>query len=159
ARASELPQPGIKLSANDAKVGGTLTVTATVSGGNAPTGTLTINGYHSHCGGGTPVTKAPAGHRHGTPNAALHPHHPGHLNWSASYSGDQGNMASSASCGPARSEISSATPTLDENPTDAGLGEEVSNTITLAGGANETGTLTVIAATDSDCESRVFTKD
>jgi hypothetical protein len=151
ARAAEVASPWLKVTANDTQVGGTLTVSTTLDGGVAPTGTITISGYHSDCGGTPDLTKTLDVSGNGSYTATFAADHTGHVNWNASYSGDAGNAPASVTCA-ARSEISQATPVLTQSPTDAGIGEPISNVVKLTGGGGATGTILFIASTNPGCE-------
>jgi hypothetical protein len=148
---AEVAQPGLKVTANDTKVGGTLTVSAALDGGVTPTGTLTISGYHSDCGGTPDFTQTLTVSGNGSYAATFTADHTGHLNWNASYSGDAGNAPASVTCA-ARSEIGQATPAITQSPTDAGIGEPISNVAKLTGGGTATGTIRFIASTNPGCE-------
>ncbi|HEX3824690.1 MAG TPA: Ig-like domain repeat protein [Mycobacteriales bacterium] len=141
-------------------VGGQISDTATLSGGASPTGTITFDGYapgDTSCSN-TPAftaTKNVAGNgtvSSGTFTAAT----AGTYRWTATYSGDTNNAPSSTSCNDAHSTtvVSQATPTTTNQASGTvSVGNTVSDTATLSGGANPTGTVTfdLYGSGDTSC--------
>ena len=136
----------VKLSANLV----TLTDSATLSGGNLPTGSITFTLFQN--GGPTPVdteTVAVSGNgTYATPAGFTLPTTgtvTGTYQWDASYSGDGSNGAvSDNNAANEQVIVSAASPTISTtaNPTTANLGVTLQDTAILAGGYRPTGTIT-----------------
>jgi uncharacterized repeat protein (TIGR01451 family) len=132
----------------------TLTDSATLSGGNSPTGTITFTLFYN--GGSTAVdteTVTVSGNAtYTTPNGFKLPTSgtvTGTYQWDASYSGDPNNNPVSDDNNPnEKVTVSAASPTLSTapNPTTVTLGATappvLTDTATLSGGYNPTGTIT-----------------
>ena len=143
----------ITVASPSVSLGGQITDTATLAGGNNPTGTITFNLYgpgNATCSGAPIFAPSETVAGNGaytsdpfTPSAA------GTYQWVAAYSGDAGNNPVTTACNdPAESVVVTAgpgpvTPTLttDASP-DVSLGGQITDTATLAGGNNPTGTIT-----------------
>jgi hypothetical protein len=128
----------------------TVADTAALSGGSAPTGTITFNLYGptaaASCSG-TPVdteTAAVTGNGSYTTPAGATPSQAGTYWWTASYGGDAGNAPAASGCGAEQVFISSKL-TLGIGLA-AGQGGPVGTTVqafaALEGGDNPTGTIT-----------------
>jgi hypothetical protein len=146
------------------QVGGQITDTATLAGGNNPTGTITFNLYgpdNATCTG--PAIFAPvetvAGNGSYTSDAFT-TLAAGTYQWVAAYSGDAGNNPVTTACNdPAESVVVTAgpgpvTPTLTTVASpNVQLGGQITDTATLAGGNNPTGTITfsVFGPDDATC--------
>ena len=142
-------------------VGTQVTDTATVSGGNNPTGTVTFNLYAPGdvtCTG-TPVFTSTkplaAGSATSDPYTTTQA---GTFRWTATYSGDAGNDSVAHPCN-ATNESVVITPvvlTLVTQTTSAvRLGTPIHDTATISGGANPTGTLTfrLYGPNDASCSA------
>jgi 6-phosphogluconolactonase len=123
--------------------------TATISAGDSPTGQLTFSLYgpgDSNCTG-TPVftdTKTAAGDA-AYDSAGYTPTAPGVYRWTASYSGDANNNASSSPCNAANESVtvSAGAPTLTTNASPGvALGGTAHDTATLSGGSSPSGQIT-----------------
>ncbi|MDH5505028.1 MAG: hypothetical protein OEY98_13515, partial [Acidimicrobiia bacterium] len=80
--------------------------------------------------------------------------------WIASYSGDDSNAAASGSCGDEgeTSTVDKEDPTIETLATaSVTVGGVLSDTATLAGGFNPTGTITFTLYSDAECKTSVFT--
>jgi hypothetical protein len=144
---------------------------ASLTGGNAPTGTITFRLYGpsatSVCNAGNLVftSSAVAVNGSGTYGSApgFTPTAAGTYRWIASYSGDANNAAVAGACGDTNESvvIAQATPTLATQASAAiSLGGSVTDTATLSGGTNPTGTITfrLYGPDDATCASAaVFT--
>ena len=146
-------------------LGGQITDTATLAGGNTPTGTITFNLYgpdNATCSG-APIfasPKAVAGNGSYTSDAFT-PTAAGTYRWVASYSGDANNAAVTTACDdPAETVVVTAgpvlaTPTITTQvvPATASVGQNVVDSATLSGGNAPTGTITFSAygPTDTTC--------
>jgi uncharacterized repeat protein (TIGR01451 family) len=127
---------------------------ATISGGNSPTGTITFTLFYK--GGGTPVdTEKVAVNGNGTYTTSTGLTLPstgavtGTYQWDAAYSGDANNSAASDNNDPAeRVTVSAASPTLSTTPNPAAvtLGATtpplLTDSVILGGGFHPTGTIT-----------------
>jgi uncharacterized repeat protein (TIGR01451 family) len=138
-----------------------LTDTATLSGGSSPTGTITFSLYADNgsggCGSqvGSSVTKTVVGNGDYT-SPTVHVSTVGTYHWIASYGGDTKNNSVSGACKDANENVSvaKASPTISTNAaplsvTIADGGLDLTDTATLAGGANPTGTITFSLYADS----------
>jgi hypothetical protein len=130
--------PGVPL-------GGAVTDTATLAGGNNPTGTMTFNlygpGETPNCAG-TPVTTSTVNvSGNGSyASASFTPPGAGTYYWTASYSGDTNNAAATSSCGASGESVHVA-----------GAGEQLDHLLSLVTGIGPANSLAakVQAAIDS----------
>jgi hypothetical protein len=113
------PSLSTQASAN-APLGGSVSDTATLTGGNNPTGTITFRLYgpsDATCAA-TPVTTSTVtvSGNGSYASASFAPGEAGTYHWTASYSGDAGNAATSSSCGDSGESvhIAGATEELDD---------------------------------------------
>jgi hypothetical protein len=140
--------PVITTQATDVALGGTISDTATLTGGNAPTGTVTFNLF----GPSNPGCTTPAAFTSTTPvsgnsstSDSFTPLAPGTYLWVASYSGDGNNNPANTVCGDPgeTSTVTKASPTITTSATaTATVGGTISDTATLSGGTAPTGTIT-----------------
>jgi len=130
-------------------LGGTVTDSATLAGGSAPTGsiTFTLFGPNNATCTGTPVfssTVSVTGNGTFT-SAPFTPTAAGTYRWVASYSGDANNSAVTSPCNAPNESVvviqTTLTLTNAASPP-VTVGESVNDTVTLAGGLNPTGTIT-----------------
>ena len=133
-----------------------LTDTATLSGGATPTGTITFHLYADNGSGGcgteltgSPVTKAVSSGNGTYTSPPVHVSTVGVYHWVASYGGDVNNKTVSGACGDANEDVTvgKAGPAIstDASPLTVSLvsgGLDLTDTATLTGGANPTGTIT-----------------
>jgi hypothetical protein len=153
------------VNASSAPVGGSITDTAVVVHGAAPTGTVTFTLYGANdtkCAAAPVSTQTvpfalPAMSPPYTPTKA------GVYTWVASYSGDANNAPISGLCGdPGETvTVTALTPTIavTASPT-TGLGGTINASATLSGGYNPTGTITfkLYGVTDQTCAAApIFT--
>jgi hypothetical protein len=131
-------------------VGGPVSDAATLAGGTAPTGTLTFRLYGPDdpgCSSAPVFTSSPvAVNGNGTYGSGnFTTAQAGTFLWRASYSGDANNAAVTGACGAPNEAVvvDKASPTLGTvaTPAHSVLGGSVSDTATLAGGVNPTGTI------------------
>ena len=132
-----------------------LTDTATLTNGVTPTGTITFHLYADNgsggCGtelAGSPVTKTVSGNG-AYISPSVHVSAVGDYHWVASYGGDVNNSPVAGSCGDANENVSvvKAGPAIstDASPLAPPLvsgGLDLTDTATLSGGVNPTGTIT-----------------
>ena len=139
-------QPSISTAPNptSAIVGSTLNDTATLSGGNHPTGTITFTLFDPS--DESAYTEEVAVDGNGQYSTAT-----GHIadmvgtwHWSAAYSGDQGNKAVHSLMADEPVVVNQAQPSIGTapNPTSAIVGATLKDTATLSGGYHPTGTIT-----------------
>lgn len=142
--------------------------TATLSGGIAPTGTITFRLYgpnNSTCSGDPLFTSSATVNGNGAYNSApFTPTHAGTYRWTVEYSGDSLNHgAGPTDCGvPSETfVVNPASPTLVTVASPGvEVGHEISDSATLSGGANPTGTITfrLYGPDNSDCSGdAIFT--
>jgi hypothetical protein len=144
-------------------VGGTISDTATIAGGSAPTGTVKFTLFgpgDTTCH--TPISTLTATVA-GNGSYASGPvvtSAPGTYNWTAAYSGDAANNAVSAGCGSETVTVTKATPTITTTPSaSVPAGGKISDTATIAGGFAPTGTVTftLFGAGDTTCHTPIST--
>ncbi|WP_196279351.1 choice-of-anchor A family protein [Catellatospora vulcania] len=136
---------------DDITLGGQVSDTATLAGGQNPTGTITFSLYgpnNATCTG-TPVftTAVPVSNNGIYPSLPFPPTQPGTYRWIASYSGDAANAGVTLLCNAPNESVvvrpAVVTPTLTTDASDnITLGGQINDTATLAGGQNPTGTIT-----------------
>ena len=132
-------------------VGGSISDTATITGGNAtiPTGTITFTlfGPDDATCGNTPIftSTVPVSSGNGSyPSDPFSPTEPGTYRWIASYSGDVSNSAVSTTCGDAAEAVvvSLTVPALSTAASgNVPLGGAISDSATLSNGNSPTGTI------------------
>jgi hypothetical protein len=137
---------------------GTITDTATLTGGTSPTGTITFTIY----GPGDSTCKTPlvppakvtvSGDGSYSPPTAFTPTAAGSYQWIAAYSGDSNNSATSDTCGTTSETVTAAktSPSLTTQAT--AKDKTVTDTATLTGAYHPTGTITfaLYGPNDSTC--------
>ncbi len=142
--------PSLSTHASAATTAGSpISDTATLSGGTAPSGTITFTlfGPNNATCSGTPIftsTKPVFGNGNFqsdqfTANAV------GTYRWEATYNGDSNNATASSACGAANEStaVSQAVPNLSTHASaSTTVGSAISDTATLSNGATPTGTIT-----------------
>jgi hypothetical protein len=146
-----------------ARVGQPIIDTARLAGAIAPTGTITFRLYgpnDSTCSGDPIFTSQATVNGNGSYNSdSFTPDHAGTYRWTVDYSGDRlNNGAGPTACGePSESVVvNPASPTLVTVASAAvEVGREISDSATLSGGANPTGTIEfrVYGPDDADCSA------
>jgi hypothetical protein len=144
AAASAAVQPSLTATGSDAELGNSVHVTATLSGGQAPTGSIAFSAFASNdptCVGPAVFTSSATVNDNGEYTSAnFTPADPGTYRWNAEYEGDSENEPASSLC-TATSVISKATPSLATVATSAVAGAAIHDTATLSGGVSPTGSL------------------
>ena len=140
--------------------GGNISDTASLTGGAAPSGTITFKLFgpdDTQCAlpaaGSTVVNVSGNG---AYPSGPIAVSKAGTYRFTAAYSGDANNVPSASLCNAANESVAvtKAAPTVKSTATPAvKAGESVSDTGTLSGGVNPTGTMTfrVYGAADTTC--------
>ncbi len=140
-------------------VGVTLNDTATLAGGNSPTGAVTFKLYSpadASCSGAASYTDADATAPYDTAtsgggfvsNAA------GVWHWTADYAGDTNNNPASSGCAAEPVTVEKANPAISTTPSAGGVvGVTLNDTATLTGGNSPTGAVTfkLYPPTDATC--------
>ena len=134
--------------------------TATLTGGFNPTGTVTFRLF-SDAGCTTEVfsSTAPLSGTTAT-SGSFTPTSPGTYRWTAVYNGDANNEPATSPCNAPNESatIGSASPTIATHASAGGpIGTAVTDTATLTGGFNPTGTVTFRLFSNSTCSTEVFT--
>jgi hypothetical protein len=145
-------------------IGTAISDSAKVDDGYKPTGKVTFNLYApgdfecaesigqwvvSLNGGSTSTTDV----KHGT----FATNQVGTYRWTATYSGDDNNAASSSECGSEKDIITKATPKLSTTPSGSGpIGTQIGDSATVTGGFNPGGTVTfaLFGANDPSCDGK-----
>ena len=147
------------------QTGPSYTDTATLAGGTNPTGTITFTLFGPNNGTctGTPAftsTVTVTGNGQHT-SAPFTPAAPGTYRWVAAYSGDVNHAAVSTSCNdPAESFVVGGPPppvtVVTQASASVAVGGQVTDTATLTGGTNPTGTVTFVlfGPNDATCGAR-----
>ncbi len=133
--------------------GSPITDTATLAGGTAPTGTITFTLFgpnNATCTGAAIFTSTvPVNTGNGNyTSAAFTANAAGTYRWIAAYSGDTNNVAVTTACNDANeaSVVIRVTPTIVTTASPSvPIGGAITDTATLAGGTNPTGTITFTA--------------
>jgi hypothetical protein len=144
--------PGIvtQVSSASITIGASVTDTATLSGGNNPTGTITFTVFgpdNATCSGtGTTVSTETVNGNGNYTSDPFTPGAPGTYRWIASYSGDALNNPATTACNDANETVvvNKAKPGIVTLVSDDSItiGSSVTDTATLSGGVNPTGTIT-----------------
>ena len=144
-------------------VGTSIGDTATVSGGFAPTGTVTFRLFAptSPTCTGDPVFTSPNDPLDGgrATSGAFATTTVGTYHWTATYNGDTNNTAVTSACAAEPVVITQATPTIATVASTGGpVGTSISDTATVSGGFTPTGTVTfdLFAPTSPDCTGDPF---
>src|SRR6202049_2555333 len=143
-------QPGLSTQASPGTtLGGTISDTATLSGANNPIGTISFNLYDPNdatCTGAAISTSMVAVNGNGNYSSApFLPNALGMYRWIANYSGDVNNNPVANACNAANENVvvTQATPTVVTTASaSVALGGSISDSATLGGGVNPTGTIT-----------------
>jgi hypothetical protein len=152
--------------AGDGTVGSTtVTDTATVTGGDNPTGTITFNLYgpgDTTCSAAPVFTDTENLSGGGATSASFTPTQAGTYQWTASYDGDTNNNQAASGCGAESVVISKGSPSITTTPSPGGGVSitPVTDTTTVTGGDNPTGTITfnLYGPGDTTCSAApVFT--
>jgi uncharacterized repeat protein (TIGR01451 family) len=143
-------------------IGGTVTDTATISGGFSPFGTVTFNLYgpgDATCGATAVFTWTSQLSNGTATSGAFTPSVTGTYRWTASYAGDANNSPVSGPCNSNNESVlvSAASPTLTTRVATPAVtvGGKISDRATIAVGTSPTGTLTfnLYGPGDSNCSS------
>ncbi|MCA1683937.1 MAG: hypothetical protein LC708_02255, partial [Actinobacteria bacterium] len=139
-------------------VGGTITDTATLSGGLAPTGTITFTlfGPDNPTCAGTPIftSTVPVTGNGNYTSGPFTVAAAGSYRWIAAYSGDANNAPAGPTACADPLEVTAGlriTPTLVTVASAGTLGSQVFDTATLSGGFNPTGTITFQLFNNETC--------
>ncbi|HEX8629064.1 MAG TPA: Ig-like domain-containing protein [Catenuloplanes sp.] len=156
-----------KVSNANVTIGEQVTDTATVAGGNSPTGSVTFKVYgpdDATCSGAAvTVGSVPVNGNGSYPSAAFTPDAVGTYRWVASYSGDALNHGASGACGDANEQVvvNKAKPKLVTKVSNAEItiGDQATDTATLSVGHQATGTITfkVYGPDDATCSGAAVT--
>jgi subtilisin-like proprotein convertase family protein len=128
-------------------VGTSVTDTATVSGGAAPTGTVTFNLYGPNdatCAGAPVFTSTVALAGSTATSGSFAPTVPGTYRWTAVYNGDANNDPATSPCNAPNESvvITKAAPTIATQASPGGPpGTALTDTATVSGGFNPTGSV------------------
>ena len=158
-------QPSIATSANESvTIGDSISDSATLSGGVDPTGTITFSAYgpdDATCSGLAAFSTSVAVAGNGTYGpVSFPPSAVGTYRWIASYSGDANNEPASGACNDA-GETDTVVPAEPDIVTSANesvvVGGEISDSATLSGGVDPTGTITfdLYGPDDATCDGPV----
>src|SRR5918992_1665110 len=147
-----------------APAGGDISDTATLTGGFNPTGTVTFRLF----GPGDTTCETPIATRTDTlsgsgtaSSGTVSAGGVGTYNWTATYSGDASNNPVTSPCGDEQVVIVKATPGITTKPSGSvPAGGVVSDTATVTGGFNPTGTVTfkLFAPGDTACATPIATR-
>jgi hypothetical protein len=144
ASAAAVSEPTLGLTATNAQLGQPVHATATLAGGTAATGTISFSAFAADdptCTGVPVFTDSATVDGDGEYSSAnFSPTSAGTYRWSASYDGDAENQPAQASCA-AASAIAKATPGLGTVATSATVGASISDSATISGGVNPTGSI------------------
>jgi hypothetical protein len=163
------PTISTQVSAATVTIGSGFSDTATLAGGNNPTGSITFNVYgpdDATCSGAVAFTDTVPVTGNGSYDSAVFtPSAVGKYRWIASYSGDAANNAVTGQCNDANEDttVQQAEPTIatQVSQADVTIGDSFRDTATLAGGHNPTGSITfnVYGPDDATCSGDVAFTD
>jgi YVTN family beta-propeller protein len=160
-RVKVLPTVTTSASANTT-LGNPVSDTATLAGGQSPTGTILFRLYgldNATCAGSAMFKSKVAVSGNGDYfSGNVTPARPGTYRWTAAYSGDSGNASAATACNDSAESVTvdPATPTLTTTASPGTtLGNPVSDTATLAGGHNPSGRITfrLYGRNDTTCSN------
>jgi hypothetical protein len=146
----------ISTTATSATVGSAISDTATISGGQSPTGQVEFKVFgpeDSTCTGTPTFEDSVAVSGNGSyPSAPFTPTAAGAYRWTASYSGDANNAPATSPCNAANetSTVAKASPALATTATSATVGSAISDSGNLTGGVGATGQITFKAFGPND---------
>jgi len=156
--------PSIATTASSNTLGQPIDDTATLSGGDSPTGALRWSLYSAGTGCVTPLftsTPVAVGGDGTYTSPSFTPTSAGTYQWVASYGGDTNNNSIASSCTDSneQSVVSQASPSLATSATPSvTLGQPISDSATLSGGYSPGGTITwSVYAAGSNCSTPLFT--
>ena len=158
-----LATPSLSTSASSGTIGGAISDSATLSGGDDPSGTVTFDAYgsgDSTCSSAPVYTSTVALNGGTASSGSFTPSSPGTYQWIATYNGDTNNASVSGICGGESSTVAQATPSLSTTASNGTLGQSISDSATLSGGDDPSGTVTFDAygPGDSTCsDAPVYT--
>ena len=147
-------------------LGGTISDTATLAGGNKPTGTITFQAFgpgDTVCETALFTSTITVGGDGNYTSQPFTPTKPGTYQFVASYSGDDNNAAATTACGAPNESVDvlATTPTVvTQASAGVSVGGDVSDVATLAGGTAPTGTISfaLFGPNDPECSTDpVFT--
>lgn len=141
-------------------VGTSVTDTATVSGGAGPTGTVTFRLFSDADCTAQVFTSTNALSGGTATSGSFTPANPGTYRWTAVYNGDANNDTATSACNAPNESatIGRASPTITTQASAGGpIGSAVTDTATVSGGLNPTGTVAFRLFSNSTCTSQVFT--
>jgi hypothetical protein len=140
-------------------VGSSVQDTATVSGGNSPTGSVTFTLYSDSGCTKSIFTDTETLTNGQATSKSFTPANTGSYYWIASYGGDSNNAPVSGHCGDngETSVVNPVTPTIQTSATSGAVGQSIQDTATVSGGDNPTGSVTFTLYSDSGCTKSVFT--
>jgi hypothetical protein len=151
--------PAVSVSAPAATVGGADAATGTLSGGYAPSGTLSFAVYgpgDSHCSAAPVYAGSTSVSGDGAyQSPSFSPSQAGTYQWVASYAGDASNHSASTNCGDAPQTVSKRSPSISLSAPAGTAGSASAATATLSGGQAPTGTLSfaIHGPGDSSCSA------
>ncbi len=144
-------------------VGGAVSDTASVIGGNSPAGSITFSLYGPNdplCANVPAFTSTTAVIASNASSGSFTTAAVGTYLWTASYSGDANNNPSGSGCGTESVVVTKATNSalVTQASGSVMLGGAISDSATLSGGFSPTGTLTfnLFASTDTSCTGTVI---
>jgi hypothetical protein len=145
-------------------IGTVLNDSATITGGSSPTGTVVFNLYgpgDTTCTGTVLFTQtvAVSGGSAST-TGGYTTTIAGTFNWTAHYSGDNGNLPADSGCGSEAVIIAKSSPTLPTTPSPASgsIGAVLNDSATVTGGSNPTGSVSfsLYGPGDTTCTGTVL---
>jgi hypothetical protein len=139
-------------------VGTTVTDTATIAGGASPTGSVVFRLFTSNTCTTEVFTSTNSLTVLSATSGGFKPANIGTYYWTAVYGGDNNNNSATSPCNALNESvtITKASPTISTQASPGGpLGTAVTDTATLAGGLNPTGTVTFRLYSDSVCNTQV----
>ncbi len=154
---STTPSPSVQ-------IGGGISDTATLAGGRVPGGTLTFQLFgpgDTSCATAINTASVPVHGNGAYASPTVTPTAIGTYNWRVSYSGDaNNNPAGPTACGSESVNVNQATPSISTTASGSvAVGGNISDSATLSGGFNPTGTVTfkLYGPGDTTCSTAIAT--
>ncbi|MBN8867805.1 MAG: hypothetical protein J0H98_09640 [Solirubrobacterales bacterium] len=154
--------PGASVVTNDSFLGSSIWATGALQGGLVPAqGTFTFRLYgvgDTNCTGAPVYTDTHVVTTQGSFGSGPYtPTQAGDYRWTATYSGDDDNNGSATACNAPGTvaNVAKASPSVGNGATNADIGDSITNTASLGGGAGPTGTITfkLYSPGDTSCSS------
>jgi hypothetical protein len=139
-------------------LGNSFADTATVSGGNSPTGTVSFTVYSNSACSSVVFTSSNVALVAGSATSASYtPTATGTFYIAATYNGDANNNSVTSTCNNESVVVTQPVINTTPSPSSITLGDNFADTATVSGGSSPTGTVSFTIYSDAACSNVVFT--